>query len=113
MSGRDLLVGGVAHALDAEGYLLGREAWNEAVAEALAAEDGVALDAPRWEMIRFLRQHYARFRHLPTVRLLARAAASELGPEKGNIAYLYELFPRGPGRQLFRYAGLPRPSGCK
>lgn len=113
MSERQLQVGDSIHALDAEGYLLDREAWNEAIAAALAAEDDVTLDEARWEMIHFLRQHYARFKHLPTVRLLAKAAARELGPEKGDIAYLYELFPRGPGRQLFRYAGLPRPSGCK
>ncbi len=110
---RKLLVDGRELALDEAGYLRDREQWNEAVATALAAADGFALGDAHWELIGFLRAHYARYQHLPTVALLARAAARELGPEKGDITYFYELFPRGPGRQLFRYAGLPKPSGCR
>jgi len=110
---RSLLVDGCELALDEAGYLRDRERWSEAVATALAAADGVELGAAHWELIRFLRGHYARYRHLPSVTLLARAAARELGSEKGQISYFYELFPRGPGRQLFRYAGLPKPSGCR
>jgi tRNA 2-thiouridine synthesizing protein E len=33
-------------------------------------------------------------------------------PERGNIRYLYRLFPQGPAKQACRYAGLPRATGC-
>jgi TusE/DsrC/DsvC family sulfur relay protein len=29
-----------------------------------------------------------------------------------KLAYIYELFPSGPGKGACRMAGLPRPTGC-
>ena len=29
-----------------------------------------------------------------------------------SMKYLCELFPRGPAKQAYRYAGLPKPTGC-
>lgn len=107
-----LEVGGRVLATDAEGYLLDLNAWQPAVAEAMARADHQALTPAHWEIIHFLREYYREFGHAPPVRLLTRAIAKRLGPDKGTTRYLYDLFPYGPGKQACRYAGLPKPSGC-
>lgn len=97
---------------DAQGYLRNRHDWTPAVAEAMAAGDGLVLMAEHWEIIRFLRGYYDDFGTTPPIRLLTRAVGRALGAEKGNSRYLHRLFPLGPALQCARYAGLPRPVRC-
>jgi len=97
---------------DPNGYLLNLEDWSEELAQALAEQEGIELTEAHWEVIHFLRQHYAQFGTSPNVRLLIKAFAKEHGAEKGNKKYLYDLFPTGPSRQGCKIAGLPLPPDC-
>ena len=97
---------------DPEGYLVHIEDWSPDVAEAMARADGCELTGAHWQVIEFLREYYAEYGFAPPVRILTRAVARRLGPDKGNSRYLYRLYPDGPARQACRYAGLPKPTGC-
>lgn len=97
---------------DPEGYLVRLGDWSPRVAEAMASADGCELTDAHWQVIGFLREYHAEYGFAPAVRILTRAVARRLGPDKGNSRYLYRLFPDGPARQACRYAGLPKPTGC-
>ncbi len=97
---------------DKLGYLLDRGDWTPALADAMAARDGIALTPAHWEIIDFVREHDAAFGEPPPMRLLVKAIGKRLGPDKGNSRYLYRLFPEGPAKQVCRYAGLPKPVSC-
>jgi TusE/DsrC/DsvC family sulfur relay protein len=97
---------------DPEGYLRDLQQWNRAVAQVMAATDGIVLDENHWEVIEFLREYYAQYSIAPAIRILTKAMARKMGREKGNTRYLYRLFPDGPAKQACRYAGLPKPTGC-
>ncbi|CAL1241423.1 Sulfurtransferase TusE [Candidatus Methylocalor cossyra] len=94
------------------GFLADPEAWDERVAEALAAAIPLELTEAHWEMIRFIRAYYFRFRHLPNNRMFVKAVQTEFGPEKGNSRYLHRLFPESPVKYACLIAGLPKPPGC-
>ncbi len=98
--------------VDERGYLRCLDDWSEALAEHLAARDGIALTPAHWEVLRFLREHYAQFRISPPMRLLVRALCERIGAERSSSRTLYRLFPDGPAKQAVRYAGLPRPLSC-
>jgi TusE/DsrC/DsvC family sulfur relay protein len=97
---------------DAQGYLCDRGDWTPAVAEEMAAGDGMELTDDHWEIIRFLREYYDAYGSTPPIRLMTRAVGRALGEKKGNSRYLHRLFPKGPALQCARYAGLPRPVRC-
>lgn len=99
-------------ALDEKGYLLDPSEWSQAVAETMAAADGVELGPDHWTVLAIFRAYYAEFEIEPPMRALVRRAKAELGEDKGASRYLYALFPDGPGTQACRYAGLPRPLSC-
>lgn len=97
---------------DEYGFLQARSQWNEAVANALALEDGLKLSAAHWEIIRFTQNYYDQFNHQPNARLFGQAIKKSLGAEKGSSIYLYTLFPEGPLKCANKYAGLPIPPSC-
>lgn len=97
---------------DPEGYLRRREDWSPALAEAMAADDGIELTPAHREVMDFLQEYYTTYEVAPAIRILTKQIGKRFGQEKGNSRYLYELFPRGPAKQACRYAGLPKPTGC-
>lgn len=99
-------------ATDADGYLKNSQQWSEALAAAIAAEEGIALAPEHWEVVHFVRNFYLEFNTSPAIRMLVKAMASKLGEEKGNSRYLYRLFPKGPAKQATKIAGLPKPVKC-
>ncbi len=98
--------------LDKEGYLRDLQDWSPEVAEALAAQDDIDLQAEHWEVIEVLRAFHARYDLAPNNRALVRAVAVSLGPEKGRSVYLMKLFGGRPALTAARIAGLPRPTNC-
>ena len=110
-AGTWLMLAGRRIEVDARGYLADPEDWDEALAEAMAASDGIALDAQRWQVLRLLRAYHAEHGHSPAMRVLVRLVAAELGAA-ADSRLLYRLFPQGPAKQAARWAGLPRPTSC-
>ncbi|MDX3775130.1 TusE/DsrC/DsvC family sulfur relay protein [Chromatiaceae bacterium AAb-1] len=98
--------------LDKHGYLAEADSWEPAVVEAFAKLENITLTAAHWEVIYFVRQFYQEFNTSPAIRVLVKAMAQQLGPDKGNSKYLFMLFPQGPAKQATRLAGLPKPAKC-
>ena len=97
---------------DSEGYLKDTTQWSEAMAEVIAAQEGITLAVEHWEVVRFVLEFYLEFNTSPAIRMLVKAMANKFGEEKGNSRYLYRLFPKGPAKQATKIAGLPKPVKC-
>lgn len=97
---------------DDKGFLADWQRWDEAIAEAFAAEEGISLTAEHWEIIALLRAFYREYDASPANRALVNYTKRQLGPERGNSIYLLTLFPGSPARVGSRIAGLPKPKNC-
>jgi tRNA 2-thiouridine synthesizing protein E len=107
-----VMVDGRAVATDSEGYLIDRDQWSEAFAEALARAEGLALTPAHWEVIRFLREYYSVHGVQAQVRAMIRHFTRAWGPDLGSNHHLHDMFPRGgPQKQGNRLAGLLRTKG--
>ncbi|PWB31894.1 sulfurtransferase TusE [Pseudomonas sp. SDI] len=98
--------------LDKDGYLQELNDWSEAVAEALASREAIALTPEHWEVLNLLRAFYAEFQLSPATRPLIKYTALKLGPEKGNSLHLNRLFNGTPAKLAAKLAGLPKPTNC-
>ena len=105
-------VNGTTFETDEEGYLLNLGDWTEDIGKALAVAENVEMSPNHWEVVNFLREYYNEYQIAPAVRVLTKTIGKQLGAEKGNSKYLYELFPYGPAKQACKIAGLPKPTGC-
>ncbi len=103
---------GVEVETDEEGYITDISLWSEELAGLIASNENIDMSEEHWEVVNFLRDYYEEYQIAPAVRVLTKAIAKKLGPEKGNSRYLYELFPYGPAKQACKIAGLPKPTGC-
>jgi tRNA 2-thiouridine synthesizing protein E len=105
-------VNGQSIETDEEGYLVNLSDWTEDIAGEIAKGENVDMTENHWEVVNFLRSYYDEYQIAPAVRVLTKAIGKQLGEEKGNSKYLYELFPYGPAKQACKIAGLPKPTGC-
>ncbi len=105
-------INGTTYETDEEGYLVNLSEWNEQLADIIAKTENVEMTPSHWEVVNFLRDYYSEYQIAPAVRVLTKAIGKQLGPDKGNSKYLYELFPYGPAKQACKIAGLPKPTGC-
>lgn len=94
------------------GFLVDANLWDEQVAVALAVGASIELTEAHWEIIRFIRDYYYRFQHLPNNRMFVKVVQKEFGDEKGNSRYLHRLFPDSAVKYACLIAGLPKPPGC-
>jgi tRNA 2-thiouridine synthesizing protein E len=92
--------------VDAEGFLTDPAQWNEQIAEAIAAQNGIPeLTERHWLVVRFMRDRYLQTGNAPSIR--------SLGKESGvPIKELYQLFPKGPAKLAAKIGGIPKPKGC-
>ena len=112
MSTQFLLVDGREVFTDSEGYLVNPSDWSESFARVQAMSEGLQLTAEHWEVIRYLRDYFARQGTQATVRDMIRHFRNAWGSEKGSNRYLHRLFPRGgPQKQGNRLAGILRTKG--
>jgi len=92
--------------VDEDGFIQQPELWNETVAAALAAADGVnELTPAHWKIINYIRAYYQQFDIAPMVRKICKEASCSLKD-------IYVLFPSGPAKGACKVAGLPKPTGC-
>lgn len=101
-----LTVGETTLGLNAEGFITEPSRWNDAVAKALAATDGITELTPKhWKIVRYIRAHYLEFDVPPLVRKLCKQ-------NNVQLKEIFELFPGGPARCACKVAGLPSGQGC-
>lgn len=98
--------------LDKDGYLRDLSRWDETLAAAIAARDGIALTPAHWEILHAIRRFYARYELAPATRPLLKYLAQELGPEKTTSIHVMQLFPGTPAKTIAKIAGLPKPPNC-
>lgn len=99
-------------AFDKEGFLRRLQDWSPAVAEQIAAAEGLVLSEAHWEVVNLLRDYFAEFDSSPAMRPLVKYCAARLGPDKGKSIYLLSLFPGSPAKLGSKIAGLPKPENC-
>ena len=93
--------------VDAEGYLIEPQDWNERVAEALALQESVPLTEDHWDVLRFMRNYYEEHQIAPDARYVIKHLVERLGTAARNK--LFELFPYGYVKQACKIAGMKRP----
>ncbi len=95
-----------------DGFLRDASLWNEKIAAELARIDNIEMSDAHWEILLFIRDYYAQFKHLPNARMFVTAVRKKFGDDKGNSRYLQKLFPQGPLKYACKIAGLPKPPTC-
>lgn len=101
-------VNGTAIEADKNGYLVNIDDWNEDVAQAIAAQDGITLTEKHWDLINYLREEFTENKgNQPNTRNIVKAMKEAWGDDSIDSKSLYELFPLDPSKQGGRIAGLP------
>ena len=100
------MIADTAIEIDAEGFILHADQWNEEIAEEIAHLSGIPeLTERHWLVICFMRERYLTTGTAPTIR--------SLGKESGEpVKELYGLFPKGPAKLAAKIGGIPKPRGC-
>ncbi|OPX29756.1 MAG: sulfur relay protein DsrC [Candidatus Cloacimonas sp. 4484_143] len=89
-----------------EGYLLEFNQWNEAIAEAIAKEEGIdELTERHWEVIKYLQKYFEENDAMPSIRKMKKSGAVD-------TKEFYSLFPGGPLKKSSKIAGLKKPESC-
>jgi dissimilatory sulfite reductase related protein len=98
--------GGRQIEVDADGHLAKAGDWDEALANAIALDEGIeALSDRHWLVINFMRKEFQMKGDAPSIRKLTKESGV-------NTKELYDLFPKGPAKKAAKIAGLPKPTGC-
>ena len=97
---------GRAVSVDADGFLTDSSQWTPDIAEAIAAEAGIApLTAEHWTVLALCREDAAQRGFPPCLKRLCELTGL-------REALLGQLFPGSPGPLAARIAGLPGPEGA-
>jgi dissimilatory sulfite reductase related protein len=89
--------------VDKNGYLKNVNAWNEAVAAALAKKEGIKkLTDDHLAVVRFLREYYIRFNSFPVLRMVC----TNLHKPKSCMTKPFKMDPL----KAWKIAGLPQPA---
>ncbi|MDH5468992.1 MAG: TusE/DsrC/DsvC family sulfur relay protein [Gammaproteobacteria bacterium] len=101
-----LEVNGKSIETDENGNLTDPAAWNEDVAKALAALDGIELTQEHFDVLNYLRKEFLENNEQPMERVINKGM-SKIWGRKVISKDLYALFPHAPSKQGNRIAGLP------
>jgi len=98
--------GNLSIEVDDDGFIREPAGWDNDVALALAASEGITeLSEEHWKVVKYLRDYYLQFGIAPMVRRLCKETGFDL-------KRIFELFPSGPAKGACKVAGLPKPTGC-
>ncbi len=92
-------------AFNTEGFMQNAHAWTPAIAEAIAAKEGIVLTERHWAVINFARKEFEENGEAPTLRRITKASGVD-------TKEIYSLFPNGPAKMAAKIAGLAKPTGC-
>ena len=99
-------IAGNAVEVNEEGYLTSFDQWNEAIAEAIAVEEGIEqLNERHWIVLKYLQEFYKENGAMPSIRKLKKSGVVD-------TKELYSLFPGGPLKKSSKIAGLKKPESC-
>ena len=102
----DKTIAGKTVQVDAEGFLVNPEDWNEEMAPELAKEFEInELTDAHWKVINFMRSDFKEKGQIPSIRRMKNAGGI---PTKD----LYDMFPDGPAKKAAKISGLGKPQGC-
>ena len=101
-----LEVNGKSIETDGNGNLTDPATWDEDVARALAAEDGIELTQEHMDVLNYLRSEYLENNEQPMERAINKGM-SKIWGKKVTSKDLYVLFPLAPSKQGNKIAGLP------
>ena len=82
--------------------------WSRDTAQRLAREMKLSLTDKHWQVIEFLRLHYANTGPAKHAREITQVINERFVAEGGS-RFLYDLFPQGPVSAGCRLAGVPVP----
>ena len=89
------------------GFLVNIEDWNEAIAAAIAEDEGITLTQQHWDVINYLRDEFINNAgNQPNNRNMLKGIGKIWG-KKISSKDLYDLFPGNPSKQAGRIGGLP------
>ena len=63
-----------------EGFLTNSEQWDESVALKLAESDDFEITDAHWEIIRFIREYYLQYEHLPQCQVIRQGRQNQTWP---------------------------------
>lgn len=103
-----LEVNGVSIETTDNGYLVEASEWNEDVAKALAADEGIEMTDKHWDVVTYLRdEHFNNNGNEPNERTILKDMCKKWG-EKLSSKDMYLMFPLMPSKQGRKIAGLPQ-----
>lgn len=102
-----LEVNGKTIETDENGNLTNPADWDEDVAKALAAEEGIELTQEHWDVLKYLREEFLENNgNQPMERVILKDMGKRWG-KKVSSKDMYTLFPKAPSKQGNKIAGLP------
>jgi len=100
-------VNGKSIETDANGNLTDPHSWDEDVAKALAAEDGIELTQEHLDVLNYLRTEFIDNNGEQPMERAINKGMSKIWGKKVTSKDLYVLFPLAPSKQGNKIAGLP------
>lgn len=92
---------------DGDGFLLSMTDWSVEVMHEMAREDDKELTEEQVSHIMLAREMYEETSMVPRVKDFGKA----LGMDR-KAKGLYDAWKTGPMKQIAKYGGLPKPTGC-
>jgi len=96
-------------ARDAEGYLVNPDDWDEDIANELAKEEDIELNASYWIALNFMRDYYLEHYIAPDVRhVISHIASANQCSKREAKKLVFDLFPYGYVKQACKISGMKR-----
>jgi TusE/DsrC/DsvC family sulfur relay protein len=92
---------------DGDGFLVDMNSWTPEVMNEMFEADGVEVTDAKVAHINLAREMYEETSMVPRVKDFGKA----LGMDR-KAKGLYDEWKTGPMKQIAKYAGLPKPTGC-